>query len=575
MKLFGKKDDAPTDAPELDSPDEGAGTTDEFGEPAAEDAPAAAADPSAEGGEAHEEGGELTAPARPVESGGGKKKLLAGVAALVILGGLGGGGYYYFMMGSDTPMPAHPVPPIAAATPPAAAPVVPAPAAAAPAPAMPAAATPATPAMPETTNLAAATPATAAAAPAAPEAAMPPMPAPAAATPPLPAPASAAPAPAAATLSTPPGLGAPPADEATALPLMPAAPAHPAAAPGTSAALEAPGEEPPADLPMPAGVTPPPATAASATPAMPVAPTASTPVTPATAAATPAATTAPDAKKTDAKGKTAAGNGKGTEPSDAEKAIVQNAAVLDQLSPNTPGKESRPFDPNQAPPDQSHAMKTVDQLLEQPAVIRPLPPAWLTVKKERAADDMDTHLVVAREALAQNNNVAALHLFSDLSEKYPKDRRILMGRAVALQKLGQDDQALAAYEAVLNSDPKNLEALTNMLGLLKKKDPKLALEKLEQLREAYPYNADITAQLGISCGAAGRYEEAMKYLDMADALSPGSAYVLYNKAVLYDKMGRSQQAGELYRQVIRLAADGQLDETLPLDAIKRRLAVLR
>jgi tetratricopeptide (TPR) repeat protein len=220
-------------------------------------------------------------------------------------------------------------------------------------------------------------------------------------------------------------------------------------------------------------------------------------------------------------------------------------------------------------------MKGLDDLLSQPAIVRPLPPAWLTVKKEHPADDVDTRLVVAREALAQSNNSAALQLFTELKAKYPKDKRILMGRAVALQKLGQDDAALSAYEAVLNNDPKNLEALTNMLGLLKKKDPKLAVSKLEQLRETYPYNADITAQLGIACGAAGQYDDALRYLDMADALNPGSAYVLYNKAVLFDKMGNSQRAGDLYREVIRLSADGSLDQSLPVDAIKRRLAVLR
>jgi tetratricopeptide (TPR) repeat protein len=335
--------------------------------------------------------------------------------------------------------------------------------------------------------------------------------------------------------------------------------------------IEAPGEEPPADLPMPAGVSPTPATppmpnaaaTAATAPAMPVAATAAT-----TAAATPAAATTAASKTPDAKGKTPAG--KNGEPSEAEKAIVQNAAVLDQLSPNN----NRPFDPNQAAPDQSASVKTIDQLLSQPAIVRPLPPAWLTVRKERASDDVDTHLTVAREALAQNNNTAALQLFTALKEKYPKDKRILMGRAVALQKLNQDDAALSAYEAVLNNDPKNLEALTNMLGLLKKKDPKLAVAKLEQLRDAYPYNADITAQLGVACGAAGQYEDALRYLNMADALNPGSAYIVYNKAVLYDRMGQSHQAGDLYREVIRMASDGDLTEALPLDAIKRRLAVL-
>lgn len=268
--------------------------------------------------------------------------------------------------------------------------------------------------------------------------------------------------------------------------------------------------------------------------------------------------------------------GKTTEPSDAEKAIVQNAAVLDQLTTNVPpGQQAaRPFDPNQAPPDQSNSLKTVDELLEQPALVRPLPPSWLTVKKEHDSEDVDTRLTLAREALAQNNNTAALQLFTELRTKYPKDKRILMGRAVALQRLGQEDAALSAYEAVLNNDPKNLEALTNMLGLLKRKDPALAVEKLEQLHEAYPYNADIAAQLGVACGAAGKFEDSMKYLDMAEALDPGNVSVIYNKAVLYDHMGKSQQAGDLYREVIRMAVDGG-DEGLPMDAIRKRLAVLR
>ena len=561
MKLFGKKDDAPTDAPDLDAPDDGSLSDAGMGDHAeAGEGPDAPAADGVEGPMG--EGGELAAPARPTADGGNKKKLLIGLVSLVILGGLGGGGYFYFMSGSDVPS-GHPIPPMnAAATPPAAAPAV---AAVTPPAATPPAATPAAAAVPPGT---------------------PPMPV-VATTPPG---ASAATA-AATSPATPQGLGAPPADEATAIPLNPAGtpPGAMAAAPSTlsppgfvpaptgalaktpaaamaAPAIEAPGEEPPADLPMPA----------SANPVAPVAAPAGTAAATTTAAT---ATAAAEASKTDGKGKTAAAavKGKGTgEPSDAEKAIVQNAAVLDQLSTNTtPGAPTRPFDPNQAPPDQTNALKTVDQLLEQPAIVRPMPPSWLTVKKERASDDVDTRLTVAREALAQNNNTAALQLFTELKIKYPKDHRILMGRAVALQKLGQEDAALGAYEDVLNGDPRNLEALTNMLGLLKRKDPNLALEKLQQLRETYPYNPDITAQLGIAYAAAGRYEDALKYLDMAEALNPGSMSVMYNKAVLYDKMGQNQRAGDLYREVIRQSSEGAPDQSLPLDAIKRRLAVLR
>ena len=171
--------------------------------------------------------------------------------------------------------------------------------------------------------------------------------------------------------------------------------------------------------------------------------------------------------------------------------------------------------------------------------------------------------------------MAALQLFNEMYEDYPRDNRVLMGRALSMQKLGQHDQALMAYEDVLSNDPKNLEALTNMLGILKMQNPELALEKLTELREAYPFNADIVAQLGVAHASMKSYGEALKFFDMADALRPGSGYVLYNKAVLYDRMGNQQQAAMLYRQLVRMAAEGLLSEPVPLDAVRRRLSTMR
>ena len=150
-----------------------------------------------------------------------------------------------------------------------------------------------------------------------------------------------------------------------------------------------------------------------------------------------------------------------------------------------------------------------------------------------------------------------------------------MGRAISLHKLGQKDEALAAYEAVLNRDPKNLDALNNMLGLLKEKDPQLAVEKLQELQAAYPYSGDITAQLGVAYASTGQYDQALRYLNLADGLKPGSAFVLYNKSVLLDKMGRTREAAPLYRLILRMAAEGDIDQSLPLESIRRRLAALQ
>jgi Flp pilus assembly protein TadD len=114
-----------------------------------------------------------------------------------------------------------------------------------------------------------------------------------------------------------------------------------------------------------------------------------------------------------------------------------------------------------------------------------------------------------------------------------------------------------------------------MLGLVKAQDPALALDKLRELRETYPANADITAQLGISYGAAGDYANALKYLDMAEALKPGDPAVTYNKAVVYDRMGDSVHAAPLYRRILELSSEGAPTQQLPLEAIRKRLGNLR
>ncbi|MDD9901658.1 MAG: tetratricopeptide repeat protein [Alphaproteobacteria bacterium] len=244
----------------------------------------------------------------------------------------------------------------------------------------------------------------------------------------------------------------------------------------------------------------------------------------------------------------------------AETALLNNISELQELS---------------VPEEGLAALPDMGEVPSQKAIVRPLPPQYMQIQKDRTAADKDSRLTSARAALLQGNNKAALELFTELGRDYPQDESVMMGRAVSMQKLGMDEDALAAYEDVLRANPKNLEALTNMLGLVRAQDPTLSLEKLKELRTTYPANADITAQLGIAYGAAAEYESALRYLDMAAALGAGEGYVLFNKAVVYDRMGQGAHAANLYRNVLTRASEGALKEQLPLQAIRDRLAVLR
>ncbi len=551
MKLFGKKDSTAAAPEELAADDLGemdAGLDDLEGAPVAEKS--------------------LSAPSRSMAgaAGGGRKNLLILVALVAVAGAAGG--YFWFMGGNDEPIhvtaqttPTTPPPDMAAATQAVTDPATPPmpatdPMAAAVAPATdPAAATPA----PAGTDPLAAT-APAAGNPADPFAAPAADPAVAAATP-----ATTDPAVAAAV------LGTPPADEATAVAVMPASDMPDDQAPD-AASMAAPAT--PDGMPPQPGAADPAAAAIAGAAPVEAAPAESAPSWAAPGTAVVPGTTNPAANA--------------TSPNEAELAIVQHADMLDQLSRPAdtqaaiaagatvaPVATGAPFDPTASKTVNRNAMKTVGEILEQPGIVRPLPSGYMTIRKESDAGSIDSRLTSARSALAEGNNSAALELFDDLHKDYPKDKRILMGRAVSLHKMGQKDAALSAYEDVLNRDPKNLDALNNMLGLLKEKDPQLAVEKLQELHDAYPYQGDITAQLGVAYGSTGQYDQALRFLNLAEGLKPGSGFVMYNKSVLLDKMGRSREAAAMYRQILRLAADGDIDQGLPLESIRRRLAALQ
>lgn len=561
MKLFGSKDDQPQEGVFAEEVD-GAEVSDESFEASSDET----FDDNA--------GGALSAPSRDLHGGGGKSKkgLMLGLLALLLAGG--GGGAYYYMMMMEQPAATPRVAKVlggAQNAAPAAQGVTPA----AQAQATPAGAVPPTvdvtadilgaPPMPQVPTDAAQDPLLAAAAPL--DAGMPAdagaTPAPDAAVAPVdafgemgaPPVDVAVPVDAAATPATDAASAAPVAPAPDALATAPEMPDEaplgdsfaPVSAPADTAAAEI--AAPKEDLPMPHMLeTPAPAQGAAQISG--------------DGAVTGATTAAPAA----AQGQALSGN-TASAPSNAEKAIVENAAVLDQLSAPAAATAADP----------AAAGRTVNEILGggQDAIVRPMPDSYVVVRKETDGSALAARLKQARTALMGNNDMAALQMFNEMYQDYPRDGRVAMGRALSMQKLGQYDMALSAYEEILEKDPKNLEALTNMLGILKQQNPSLALEKLSELREAYPFNADIAAQLGVAYAGMQSYSEALKYFDIADALKPGNGYVMYNRAVALDRMGQEEKAAAVYRLIVRLAAEGALKEPVPVEAIRQRLSTMR
>ena len=196
-------------------------------------------------------------------------------------------------------------------------------------------------------------------------------------------------------------------------------------------------------------------------------------------------------------------------------------------------------------------------------------PASNVITTDNHSDD----LARAQRALALNRPDAAIEFYDRLYAKNKRDMRILMGRANTLQVLGRNVEAIEAYEEILDLDPNNTGAVVNLMSLVQSQNPQGAVQRLMALQERYPTNAGVVAQLGLAFAQINRYDDALKYLSMAQSLSPDNALFSFNKAVIYDRMGNTSQAILMYEKA--LEQDAVYGGNISREAIYDRLAILR
>lgn len=191
------------------------------------------------------------------------------------------------------------------------------------------------------------------------------------------------------------------------------------------------------------------------------------------------------------------------------------------------------------------------------------------------ATSLDRQLVAGSRAVKLGMYDAAAKIYDDLYRKNPRDIGTLMGRAVLFQKTGERARAIESYEAVLELTPDNTEAIINLAGLIRKDQPAVALEKLLNLREKYPNNVAIAAQLGVSYADAGNLVDAYKYLDLAASLEPRNPLHYFNQAVVADRAGDKEKAIGLYEKALEIDAIYGTGRAIPRDQIYDRLSHLR
>ncbi|MBU0799908.1 MAG: tetratricopeptide repeat protein, partial [Alphaproteobacteria bacterium] len=199
----------------------------------------------------------------------------------------------------------------------------------------------------------------------------------------------------------------------------------------------------------------------------------------------------------------------------------------------------------------------------------------IIARKDHTQGSQEALLESASRALKLQRYDAALEMYEQLYAKNKRDHRILMGLAVSQQFAGRPESAIQTYEALLDLDPRNADAMVNMLGLLRQQYPEVALRRLLDLQDKFPNNAGIAAQIGVTQADLGHYDDAVRYMQIAASLEPQNPQHLFNIAVIADRKGAVADAIKYYEDAMEADAIYAGGRSLPRESIYDRLSKLR
>jgi Flp pilus assembly protein TadD len=188
--------------------------------------------------------------------------------------------------------------------------------------------------------------------------------------------------------------------------------------------------------------------------------------------------------------------------------------------------------------------------------------------------DINTHLEKAYQAAMDGDLKGAAMLYQEVLEVSPESTQALFGLASVDQKMGRLDEARPLYGRLLKLDPHNQGALNNFLVLVGEEAPQDALAKLKDLELKNPDFSPIPAQIAVISARLGNYDDAVRSMTRAMALSPGNLTYRYNLAIMLDKQKNWPEAANLYLQLINAADRGE-KLPAPRHSIEERLTFIR
>lgn len=178
------------------------------------------------------------------------------------------------------------------------------------------------------------------------------------------------------------------------------------------------------------------------------------------------------------------------------------------------------------------------------------PPAKKLFQVSSAAPLTNPALDRAYSALTADDNAAAKAAYEQVLDKDPKNIDALSGLAVVAQRAGNPQIAADYYLQVLDADPKNALALAGLMNLQSRMNPAEAETRIKQALSSQPDSPALNFSLGNIYARSKRWNEAQQAYFKAMAGDPGNPDYLFNLAVSLEQLHQPKLAASYYTQAI-------------------------
>lgn len=199
------------------------------------------------------------------------------------------------------------------------------------------------------------------------------------------------------------------------------------------------------------------------------------------------------------------------------------------------------------------------QLAQMPPPAPPaLPPVMapnnqqIQVVRNDTAPQINPGVQQGYQALASGQLGAARQQYEAVLQQDPVNRDALLGLAAVAQQGSQGAQAAALYLRLLEINPDDGVALAGLIGL-RQGDLVQSESRLKAILERTPESGPVLFALGNVYAQQRRWPEAQQQFFRAYSAVPGNADYAYNLAIGLDRLNQPKLAATYYQRALSLA----------------------